>query len=779
MSDDEVIRFEITDHDLDNEFNPHRTHRKNKKEYAIYGVWAKDSDDDENEDNVRQRVRKPKDYSAPIGFVAGGVQQAGKKKEEEKKELQPKSEASTSRSIIVDSSEEDEEPSQPTEAETAGLRRKGQSMRPVSLGGNVGTWEKHTKGIGAKLLLQMGYQPGKGLGKDLQGISAPVEATVRKGRGAIGAYGPEKAALKAKKEEERRLKEKEEQEKEKGTEKSYNWKKSHKGRYFYRDAADVIQEGKPTTHTLASSELSRVPVIDMTGKQKRVLSGYHALAAAAPRFEHEPRRDCRHFAAPQLAANLDTMVECCEQEIIQNARELQRAEDEIVVLERDLEECNKKLEEHSLVTSKVQSILSRVEELNREDLSLETAYEVLSDLKETYPLEYSMFGLGSIAGNIINPLISALLAAWDPLQSASEPVPMFCKWKELLSEEAYNTLLWQHYVPSVTSAAENWNPRNPEPMLQVFSSWAEACPRWLARSAAARGVAPRLLAAVRGWDPTGDTQPLHHWVLPWHTLAGEALASTVYPLIRSRLAAALTAWHPADGSARPLLAAWREPWGSALTAMLHQHIVPKLEHCLQNAPLELVGRENTAWLWCVDWLELLGAPTVAALAGRALLPRWLAALAAWLNTCPPHATVLHSYTSFKKMFPEEVLKEAAVRDAFRKALDMMNRSTDMECVEPPPPPRFTAPEPKESTKISEILATTTQHKSFSELLESKCVEKGITFVPIPGKSREGRPLYKIGTMQCYVIRNVIMYSDDGGRTFLPVGLDKLLKMVED
>ncbi|CAH2230375.1 jg19127 [Pararge aegeria aegeria] len=150
MSDDEVIRFEITDYDLDNEFNPNRS-RRAKKEHQIYGVWAKDSDEEDNEDNIRRRVRKPKDFSAPIGFVAGGVQQAGKKKED-KQELE-KSEASSSKSKFVDSSDEDVPA--PEESDTAGIRRAGQGMRTARLGGSVGTWEKHTKGIGAKLLLQV------------------------------------------------------------------------------------------------------------------------------------------------------------------------------------------------------------------------------------------------------------------------------------------------------------------------------------------------------------------------------------------------------------------------------------------------------------------------------------------------------------------------------------------------------------------------------------------------------------------------------------------------
>ena len=62
----------------------------------------------------------------------------------------------------------------------------------LSLHSGLGEWERHTRGIGAKILERYGHVAGKGLGKSLQGISTPVEAFKRKGKAALGFYGTER-----------------------------------------------------------------------------------------------------------------------------------------------------------------------------------------------------------------------------------------------------------------------------------------------------------------------------------------------------------------------------------------------------------------------------------------------------------------------------------------------------------------------------------------------------------------------------------------------------------
>lgn len=88
MSDTEYEKFEINSYDLENEFNPYRSGRKRpSKNQQIYGIWADDSDNEVEQSSSNaakhRSDRKGKDYTVPIGFVAGGIQQSGKKKENE------------------------------------------------------------------------------------------------------------------------------------------------------------------------------------------------------------------------------------------------------------------------------------------------------------------------------------------------------------------------------------------------------------------------------------------------------------------------------------------------------------------------------------------------------------------------------------------------------------------------------------------------------------------------------------------------------------------------
>ena len=93
---------------------------------------------------------------------------------------------------------------------------------------------------------------------------------------------------------------------------------------MYRTADDLIAVGRKRK-VKVQSELSKVKVIDMTGKEQRVMSGYHALSQKHDKPEEEEipysqTQEKKAFDMPELLHNLDLLVEMAEDEILQNSK---------------------------------------------------------------------------------------------------------------------------------------------------------------------------------------------------------------------------------------------------------------------------------------------------------------------------------------------------------------------------------------------------------------------------------------------------------------------------
>ncbi|KAH1028668.1 hypothetical protein HUJ05_002004 [Dendroctonus ponderosae] len=827
--EDDMEKFEITDYDLENEFNINRPRKGLSKQQQIYGIWADDSDDEPETKKTHRNSNKPKNYSAPIGFVTGGVQQAGKKTKQPEVKHESEDEHKPGTSFRVQHSSESEEeaprigfgtsqgrkaPQQATMMETtadiAGFRTKSK-VDPALINQGMGNWEKHTKGIGAKLLLQMGYEPGKGLGKDLQGIAAPVEAHLRKGRGAIGAYGPEKAASVPKLKEQIKPKEGDDRDL-KGPSK---WKRTDvaakKSRYYYRSVDDVIEKGKKPgrAQNSISSELAKVKVIDMTGPQQRVLSGYHALSglkapAGVEHFEDVVHKKCQNFALPEIQHNLNMLVDMCEQDIIRTDRETRLVEDKLVALNQEQVIIKNEITEEDKLVNNLKHVLDVVDKLLDpfQDYSLGQIGEIFRGLLKDYTEEYRRYELGELAPGLVGPLLTSALANWNPLQQPSQYTDLFDQWKAILEEpqqrgtlegnkvgiQPYDSLIWHTWVPVMRACISSWNPRNCDPLINLIEAWKPTLPMWILNNAYDQMIMPRILEAVNGWNPLTDTIPIHLWIHPWIPLLDERLHEKVYPIIQEKLGAALSGWHPSDRSAKLML----QPWQRALSpgsflAFLLKHIVPKLQHCMQSMLINPHQQLLDPWQWVMDWKDMLSISNMTLILDKFFFPRWLQTLAMWLNHSPNYTQVTEWYSGWKRMLSVDLLAQPTIKDSFHKALEMMSRATTI--IQQPGAKESisylsssgvnstpAAPAPPKIDSFAEAVRTAAKiPQGFKDLVTKRCEERGILFVPIPNKYHEAKQVYRIGTngVQCYIDRNVIFYSQNGS-TWIPTSLNRLL-----
>ncbi|XP_030381135.1 septin-interacting protein 1 [Scaptodrosophila lebanonensis] len=845
MSDNEYERFEITDYDLDNEFNINRPRRRQTKQQQIYGIWADDSDNESGEEASSSRrgrrglgagTKKSKDYTAPVSFVAGGIQQAGKKKDKDKQGTERTASGSDDAGSGSDSNDArpsfgrkqpqlmdlgDSANSSDSSADEARSKSAANAARPTSsfkhnshIAGNrnVGAWEQHTRGIGAKLLLQMGYEPGKGLGKDLQGISQPVQAHVRKGRGAIGAYGPETAASVGGKAKPALKIDEDVREAKEFKEQMNKWRKSgtetrdkNAKRYYYKSVEEVIAKGKKSDHLLSeklSKKLGNVPVIDMTGPERRVLSGYHALAQTKVTVDEtlydvdankpEQAGPTTVFSMPELTHNLQLLVSQCEQEIIAIDKSERECTDRQEALEHEYKKLQEivQLERNHMTT--LEAALARVEELSSDEatLTLARAEHLFLELQHDYAAEYKEFGLADLAAGVIAPLVKQELSTWQPLVQPTQHLELIKKWRGILQQNAeteqprnvfdpYSSLIWAGVIPSFRACAENWAPKQHQPMAALLDAWAPLLPTWVLDSVLEQLILPRLAAGVRDWDPLTDTVPIHSWVLPWHAILGPKLEESIYAQIRSKLGVALQAWSPQDRSARAMLTPWQGAFAEEeLLHFLLQHIIPKLQAVLSEFVINPLQQNLELWHQVWEWHELIPPMHMAQLLDKCFFPRWMQVLVMWLNQSPDYTEISRWYTGWKNMFSEALLREPPVKEHFRRALEMLHRASDalLNPVPIPATPLMTNMPAATPVLLTPVMLVDVQpaQLEFKELVSQKCAELGIIFAPLPGRRELGKQIYRVGKLFCYIDRNVCMLSDGSFTNWQPVALNQLL-----
>ncbi|CAD5111827.1 unnamed protein product [Dimorphilus gyrociliatus] len=751
MSSPEMEAFEITDEDLTG-FGLNRNRGKWSKNHATYGVFLGDMVDSDDE---RPGLGKSGDRNGPINFISGGIKKETSNHEEEKDE-----------NICFDE-------------DTQFKPKQTKFKVPRKDTSGFGNWEKHTKGIGWALISKMGYKHGQGLGKNEQGIKAPVEVYQRRGKGALGFYGSE--IPEANKDN---LKEVIAGEKTKIETK--NWKKDpqrekKKGKKFQlKTIDDAIAEGSQRMHFKTDV---KVKVIDMTGKEQRVLSGYGALAHKSE--QEDIHTKSRGFDLPELKNNLNVLCDTIEDEIVSSDRKKRNNSDLLSNLEHEFDKKRILCEREEQFIEKLKDVLHIIDtaiDRSRDPMDPNTLKDcaiVAERLQDEYPNEYAAYDLGVFILALILPLFKAALSSWQPLiDPFREGVAMYANWKKILTEKGknsesfmspYERLVWDTWIPSVrTAITSHWNGRDVE-ALALLDRWQHNLPDWILNDVLDHLILPKLQNAVNEWDPLSDRIPIHNWLLQWSPMMGDKL-SPLYEAIRHKFANALVAWHPSDPSAKFML----EPWNNVflkghMQAFLVRNVAPKLGQCLAEMDLSPNHLKLDLFNSVMTWIDLMPINSMVPLLERHFFPRWLQTLCHWLNQHPNYDEVSRWYMGWKNIFPRVLLEISAVRDQFNNALDFMNRAVSGEKVQPSPSysiqkPPGKANQPKFSTSTASL--------SYKDIIGKRAEENDIVFLPVPNKTHESKQIYQFGRLFIYFDRNVLFVNEGG--VWVPTSLNNLI-----
>ncbi|XP_031487475.1 septin and tuftelin-interacting protein 1 homolog 1 [Nymphaea colorata] len=818
--------------------------RLQTREDVLYGVFAASDSDSEAEGSFRRGRRggisKKSDISKPVNFVSTGSMPSEEvdRPEESSKTEAPgvglgfglnqgtglgfQSEAALSKKeknrggseeddedtflptafgrIIKEGARRREKERESAEMAAAKSEKKTRGGREAEFGGSVGEFERHTKGIGLKLLEKMGYKKGEGLGKNAQGIVAPIEAKLRPKNMGMGfndfkeanAGLPPLPAL-----EERDSKASATVSESRPRERL--WSRHNRGRKKeYVTPEELLAKKQDTGPEVVQK------VLDMRGAQVRVLKNLENLNEEDMAVEER-------VPMPELQHNVRLIVDLAEADIYKIDRELRQEKETMAVLVKEKERLRETEGRQKQQLGIMVEILGTIRKVREENLTgsltLKSLASTFGDLKKRYKDDYKLCNLSCIACSFAVPLLIKVFQGWDPLLNPSKGLDLMPVWKTLLHGEEpidygtydnseanmnspYTELVMEVIFPAVRiSATNSWEPRDPEPLLGFLESWHELIPQPVLHNILDTIVMPKLATAVDSWDPRRETVPIHVWLHPWLPWLGQKMEPLYHP-IRYKLGNVLHAWHASDASAFAMLSPWRTVFDpNNWEQLVVRYIVPKLISALQEFQINPANQKLDQFYWVMTWTSSIPIHHMVAILETGFFSKWLQVLYHWLCSNPNFEEVMQWYLGWKGLFPQELLANERIRYQLNVGLNMMTQAAEGAVVVQPgarenvsylritEQRQFEAQQQAAYAQQQSVgTANGVPESNLKEFLETYARDNDIKFLPKVGRMHDGLQIYGFGSISvCVDSVNRVIFAQSGER-WSAVSMDELLGM---
>ena len=493
-----------------------------------------------------------------------------------------------------------------------GRNRMRPPSPPARIDPNLGKWEKHTKGIGLKLLSKMGYKGSGGLGSKRRkekegtsagkGISRPVEVVVRPNNLGLG-FGNFKEAsnLKANKQieaeirgeeppDEKKKKKQQQQAEEEAKRKrqsqksslpstrelmqQQNWKRGSRGGNSAkkRPRRNIVPYEQILREKQASSGAASggTTIIDMTGASSATPKegGAGASSSSSTTPGQVP-------LAEELLHNVSLLLNTHETKLHASSHFVTSSKRKLDSLESDLAGMKKRKEETQNRISKMEAVLTATNKIDALMQKMSDGMEdkirsLLSDLREKLSDEdRELLRFDEVlVPSLLQPLATTRLESWKPLRddpatTASVIRSVLNLGSNLGNDDATagrkRTAFVSDVIPVVQNAYDSikWNPiTDADQGLSAFETLLDV----------AREHSPPLLSMEDENDDPNTVLPTLTAESPSsaQSLTDLLLEQVIKNTVAPKLMRALNQWQPAlthDGQhLQDRLDAWILPW---------------------------------------------------------------------------------------------------------------------------------------------------------------------------------------------------------------------------